>query len=480
MRRLVLVLCLLALAVPAWAQPVRDELIVGFKPGADRASAEALAEHHGGRKVGEIPQIRVIRLRVPPSALEAVERALSQHPGVLFVERDADVVRDQTPDDPLYSKQWHLAKIGMPEAWLITTGSPDTVIAILDSGVDCRHPDLSCVPGFDATGGNDTMDYEGHGTRVAGSAAAISGNAIGGAASSWRARVMPIKISTRSSAAQGLVWAADRGVRVANISSSVRNSSVFSQAAAYFRSKGGIVTASGGNCSGSGPCEETSLDDPNIIFVSATDSGDRIAQWSTGGAYLDLSAPGVNILTTSLNGGYTTVSGTSHAAPITAGVVALIWGAAPWLTPEQVEQILKDTSVDLGPEGRDSRYGVGRLNGAAAVARALGTTQPPPPDPDPQPDPQPEPDPEPEPAPLPTAHITGVRTNPQWLFVTVAVADAVRVELLIDGTVVGTASSGTTFQVRLKTIPSGEHTLQARAYDEAGNVGLSSTITFTR
>src|SRR5439155_6843873 len=184
--------------------------------------------------------------------------------------------------------EWHLTTINAPTAWDTATGSGIT-IAILDTGVDGTHPDLAAhmVSGWNFYDNNsDTSDVYGHGTLVAGTAAAVVNNGVGVAGVAGNASIMPVRISDPtgyaywSTVASGLTWAADHGARVANISYSVAGSSTVISAANYFRSKGGVVAVSAGN---TGALDSTSPTS-SMLVVSATDSSNGVASFSTYGS----------------------------------------------------------------------------------------------------------------------------------------------------------------------------------------------------
>lgn len=291
------------------------------------------------------------------------------------VELDMVVGPNLTLIDPSYGKSWALPKIQAPTAWDTTNGD-GIIIAILDTGVNSNHPDLAAnmVPGWNTFDDNeDSADVYGHGTKVAGAAAAAANNAAGSAGVSWGASIMPIRVSDLSgnsrisTIAKGIRWAADHGAHVVNISfGPIHQNLTIRSAAAYMRSKGGVVVISSGN---SGQfVSDTPSDD--LLVVSATSSSDVRPSWSNYGPFVDVSAPGVGIYTTLRSGGYGNVSGTSFASPITAATVALMMSANRDLTPVDLEQIIKSTAVDLGTSGVDNYYGAGRINAAAAVAAA--------------------------------------------------------------------------------------------------------------
>ena len=366
-----------------------DELLVGFHADVADADAEAVYRGHGAAKLEKLRGLRVHRVRVPPSALEAIERALARRPEVKFVERNRLLAPDLAPNDPSYPSQWHLPKISAQQAWDISTGVPEVVIAILDTGVDGTHPDLAAkmVAGYNSYDKNtDTRDVYGHGTKVAGAAAAIGNNGVGVSGVSWQSRIMPVRVSDTSGYAyystisNGLTWAVDHGAKVMNISfGGVAASSSIASAAQYVRSRGGVVVAAAGNCG----CLDSTAPNSQLISVSATDSNDNLASWSSRGTYVDVAAPGAGILTTAKGGGYSSVSGTSFASPVTAGVVALMMAANPTLAPADLEALLKANADDKGAAGWDSSFGFGRINAYRAIAAAAASSPLPPPPPPP-------------------------------------------------------------------------------------------------
>ena len=214
-----------------------------------------LSDQGGGkaRRLGN-SELRVVDL---PKGLEKrmVDR-LSRHPHFKFAELDYRVAPAFVPNDPYMGSAWHLRKIAATAAWDTTLGAGVT-IAVLDSGVEAAHPDLSnrLVPGWNFYDNNsNTSDVYGHGTLVAGSAAASVNNGVGVASVSGETKIMPIRVTDISGAgwtsmiANGLIYAADRGVHVASISfaNMPMRSSVVS-AAQYMKDKGGLVFVAAGN-----------------------------------------------------------------------------------------------------------------------------------------------------------------------------------------------------------------------------------------
>ena len=202
----------------------------------------------------------------------------------------------------------------------------------------------------------DTSDVSGHGTLIAGVIGADTNNGVGTSGVGWNVNLMPVRVSetagndtTTGTIAAGIIWAADHGARIANVSYEVNGSSVVSSAAQYMRSLGGVVIIPSGNTG-----TYAGVDNPDLIAVAATAANDATPAWSSFGELVDLAAPGAGIVSTTNGGSYMSSSGTSFAAPVVAGVAALMIAANPDLTPEAIEQILEDSAVDIGALGRDN------------------------------------------------------------------------------------------------------------------------------
>ncbi len=452
-----------------WA---KGRLLVQPRAGLSDHQFDLILRPHLARRMGRLAVNLNIQIIELPEGVDemTVAKALRRNPHFKFVEPDRVRPPAFSPNDPTYPSEWHEAKIGAPAAWDYSTGQGVT-IAILDSGVDSTHPDLvnAVVPGWNFYDNNgNAADVYGHGTKVAGAAAASGNNAIGVAGVAWSSKIMPIRVTDTQGFAydsmiiQGLTWAVDQGARVANVSFlGITDNPAIVSAAQYMRSKGGVVVTSAGN---DGVLETFPPSDA-ITSVSATDTTDTRPSWSSYGNYIDVGAPGVSIYTTVQGGGYGATSGTSFSAPITAGVYALMISANPSLSPSMLDDALFSTAVDVGTTGWDQYYGWGRIDAFAAVNKARQTgvsdTQ------------------------APSVAITSpVSGTVQGLVpVDVAAKDNVgvtRVELRVNGVL--NASDSTVpyaFTWDTTTYANGTYTLQAVAYDAAGNHASSTPVTLT-
>lgn len=332
------------------------------------------------------------------------------------------------PDDKHYPLQWHYTAIGMPDAWSVTTGTGterDVVVAVIDTGVLLAHPDMSgqLITGYDFisdavrardgdgidgnpddVGDSDTQGASSwHGTHVAGTAAAASNNAVGGAGVAWGAKIMPLRVlgkggGTSYDIIQALRYAGglanDSGTvpaqraDIANLSfGGLHGSAAEQEAYAQVRAAGVILVGAAGNNNSSEAFYPAAY--PEVISVSATDYRNKRAPYSNYGATIAVAAPGGNnaadlnsdgypdgILSTSADDSnvdmkyvYRFHNGTSMAAPHVAGVMALMKAVYPQLSPDQVDALLQNGSLtdDLGAAGRDDIYGHGLINAFKAV-----------------------------------------------------------------------------------------------------------------
>ena len=408
----------------AGAPYVPGRIVVKFKEGLSPASlAQAHARYNAVVKE-EIPQIGVQILSVPPGEVEAKIAAYRVDPRVEFAEPDYIAQVAYEPNDPSYGNgtQWGPQKIFAPQAWDLSTGDSNVVIAVVDSGVDPNHPDLAgkLVTGYNfLNNSTDTTDDYGHGTHVAGIAAAATDNGVGIAGVAFDSRIMPLRVYSKyadawySDISKAIIYAADHGARVINLSlGNYPSSSYMQYAVNYAWDAGCVLVGAAGNNNRSDPFYPAAYD--NVIGVSATDQNDSRASWSNYGSYISVAAPGSSIYSTYWNGSstYAYMSGTSMSAPHVAGLAGLLFAQDGNRSNATVRSLIESTADDLGSAGWDQYYGYGRVNAYRAVSYAgsnpqsptsTPTTEPPTPTPTlvpPTPTPTPVP-PTPTPTPVP-------------------------------------------------------------------------------
>ncbi len=333
----------------------------------------------------------------------------SKDPAVAFAEPDYAATIDSAsspdinPDNSLYSQQWALQKIGLPSAWGKTTGSPNILVAVVDTGVQLTHPDLQAKiwtnPGEipanniddDGNGKIDDLhgwhfyhggyglmledanvvDDYGHGSHVSGIIAASSNNHTGVTGISWGSRILPVKSldlngnGFYSDIAAGIIYAADNGADIINLSAGGSAASTLLQEAVdYASAHGALVIAASGN--NGGPVFYPAACN-NVLAVAATDEIDQRPSFSNYGPQVDLAAPGLNIVSTWYLSNYLFKSGTSMSAPHVSGVAALLWSLDPNMTASEVTNLLFRSAVDIGPSGIDVYSGWGRVSADRAI-----------------------------------------------------------------------------------------------------------------
>jgi subtilisin family serine protease len=408
-------------------------------------------------------------IQVPAHAINAVEQALRNNPKVSFVEKNFVAQANFAPNDPNFPNQWHLPKVSAPAAWDLTTGSASVTVAVIDSGVDPAHPDLSgkLVGGYNYLGGStsDTHDVLGHGTAVAGVIGANTNNQDGVAGLGWNTTIMPLVVvsssnyATYADIASAMNYATDHGAKVISMSlGGTSYSSTLQSAVDYAWSRGLVVVAAAGNNSSNVGFYPAALN--NVVAVSATDGNDNLASFSNFGSWITVAAPGTYIQTTNNGGGYGNWQGTSFSAPQVAALAALIFAKNPALNNNQVVNLLKNNSDDLGAQGFDTTYGWGRINAFRAVQAAQGVIN------------------------LSVAITAPVNNAPVSGLVTVTTSVSssnpiAGVELYIDGALYGSDSNNPYSFAWNSAGLSGQHSLLAKVLDVNGNSATSSTITVT-
>jgi type VII secretion-associated serine protease mycosin len=330
-----------------------------------------------------------VRVAIPGSVDDAVTR-LGDNPAVLGIEPDYIRSASASPNDPLFRKggpQSYLSTMRVPQAWDVTTGSAAVTLAVVDSGVDPSHPDLAgrVLPGKDfVNNDSDAADDNGHGTAVAGVAAAATNNGLGIAGVTWTTKVLPVKVLDSSGAgsdsaiASGITWAADNGASIINLSLGAGyDGAVLRSAVQYALAKGVVVVAAAGNNADAGPVYPAAY--PGVLAVSATDESGTFASFSNIGSYVGVAAPGVNVMAPVSTAAsvipitrdrYTPMSGTSFSAALVSGVASLVKAQHPDWSPAQIVDRVETTARDVGPYGVDPYYGHGLVDAAAAVGAA--------------------------------------------------------------------------------------------------------------
>ena len=280
------------------------------------------------------------------------------------------VAADSAPNDPLWRDSWSLTKVRAPGAWRVTKGAADVVIAVLDTGIDRSHPDLqgAFVEGWDTVNEDaDANDDHGHGTLVAGVIAARSNNGIGGVGACSQCSLMPVKVIGANGAgstadiAEGIVWAADHGARVINMSFVLTGSDDNVAAAiAYAQARGALVVAAAGNVGTADVTYPAAY--PGVVGVTGTNSADERYEWSSYGGWVRLAAPGCSVAT-GAGGSYADFCGTSSATALVAGLAGLMRSYAPLLTSDAVGQTFSANAVRVG-----DFVSAGRIDVEAALA----------------------------------------------------------------------------------------------------------------
>ncbi|HUT41135.1 MAG TPA: S8 family serine peptidase [Gammaproteobacteria bacterium] len=441
---------------------IPGEIIARFKPGsgAGKATAGTLAATGLAQKAGASDRPVLLTVPAPGTTSAAAGgtmaralpgdsrlqhkwetiraiKQLRQRPDIEYAEPNYRRMPTLVPDDTNYPLQWHYPLINLPQAWDITTGAVTVVVAVVDTGILAGHPDLQGQvgqgydfisdvanaldgngidadpedPGDAGVAGNSSF----HGTHVAGTVAAATGNATGVAGASWATTLMPLRAlglngGTTYDIMQSLLYAAqlpnDSGgipAQRADVINLSLGGYSFSQTEQdiinQVRNQGVMIVAAAGNDVSSNPFYPASYN--GVISVSAVDINRLAAPYSNFGAQIDIAAPGGDTAT-DINGDgypdgvlstsgddstgsiqylYRFLQGTSMAAPHVAGALALMKAAMPTLTPADVDNLLLNgqMTTDLGSPGRDNIYGHGLIDAHKAVVAALGGISPVPP-----------------------------------------------------------------------------------------------------
>jgi len=371
------------------------ELLVKFKAHTPARATKSIHTDFGisGFRHGYNEHFQIIE--VPPGQEKEIAQAYRKRPEVEYAEPNYYRSLHSTPNDELYTYQWHLPLINLPEAWDITAGENVTV-AVIDSGVSPFGRDSfgeRLLRGYNAIfripGG---IDFANHGTHVAGTIGQETNNRTGVAGIAYQANILPVT-SLLALTGSGLdswiidsiMWATDQGADIINMSlGGSLPSKAMEDAVNYAYERGVTVVASSGNDGENDVAFPAAYE--NCIAVGAVRFDKTVTSYSNRGSALDLVAPGGDmdadqnndgepdcILQETfwwfgINWGYWWFAGTSMASPHVAGVAALIKAVHPEFGPDEIRMVLEETAEDLGEPGWDQTYGYGLIDASAAVS----------------------------------------------------------------------------------------------------------------
>jgi thermitase len=374
----------LSAPVVVGATPARVTLLVMFEDGASVSARDALHAAAGGEVTGWIPELSLARVAAAPWAEGVYDAA----PQVLAVERPRHFELLGRSNDPLVKFQWGLKATGVFDGWRREDRKADIQVAVLDSGVDSTHIDLNkrVVDGYDYLEiDDDAYDDNGHGTHVAGIIAANAGNRKGVAGVSRSASIIPMKVCESGGSCDpfaiwlGTVDSVQRGADILNYSlgGAGECSDVEQAVFDWVNDQGVLAVVAAGNSGGDDNPTISPASCDHTLGVGAVDVAGKRAEFSSYGGFVDIAAPGVDIWSTlppllslgtpTVYIGYASFQGTSMAAPFVAGAAAMVSSRHPDWTPQQISERLMKTATDVGPPGRDDRFGHGILN----VSKAL-------------------------------------------------------------------------------------------------------------
>src|SRR4051812_29843038 len=394
-------IALLALATGASAAYDPHSLIVKFKPGV---STSALDAPGLGRRVGRIDGVGayVFRTSVDPATLA---RALSRSRLVEYAEVNKILTVNATPNDPLFGDEYGLnntgqtggtsdADIDAPEGWDAAGmgGFPSTggvKVGIVDTGIDQTHPDLAGKTAGCATPYNSVLPINpgvcataiGHCSHVSGTISANTNNGEGVSGVAFNSPIVMCKAlataagtGLTSDIANCITWVSKQGVKVISMSLGGGDNATLKAAVqrAYNNGNGVLLVAAAGNDG------NATLNYPaaysEVVSVAATDNRDHRASFSNANSDVEIAAPGVDVESTYAGGLYMTLSGTSMATPHVAGVAAVIADLNPGATAATLRSKLGAAVDDIGPAGRDTSFGFGRVNLCKAAGGSCAYT----------------------------------------------------------------------------------------------------------
>ncbi len=388
LKRTLAALALISTQVHAASPAHTGELLYQFKD-TKSATAGLLKQFELKSASGSIAEVLMPSdKQTRRGSLEQLREEMLKTGAFKFVEFNTIETEAGFPADDA-EKQWHHRTISSDLAWDTTVGTEEVIVAVCDSGVQKNHEDLEgrVMTGWSLIENKvDNTTTTAHGTFVGGLIAAHVGNDLGGAGIASGVRILPLRISnSKGSTSMKLITdciklAADRGAKVINVSFTGIESQIVQEAGKYAADKGALLVYAAGN-QGKNRSVKSYPDYTNVFAVGATNSSDKRWTYRTGwfssggsnyGQFIDVVAPGHNLYSTNVYSKptterYRTGSGTSYAAPVAAGVAALVYSVNPKFTAKQVESIIVDSCDKIGEA---NVFGAGRVNALAAVRLA--------------------------------------------------------------------------------------------------------------
>jgi len=346
-----------------------EGVIIKFKE-SKKSAEDKFLNQYATKKPKKI-SARTYALSTDKNRIEEKVNEFQNREEVEYVEPDYIYHYDFTPNDPLFKNEWWLKKIDAEKAWELTKGNNTILVGIIDSGITTNHPDLAQkVSEWQNFFNDSSEDVVGHGSNLAGIIGALTNNNLGIASLGYNTKIVSIKVGEKkgvriSSAAEGIRWAADHNIKIINLSwGASKGSETLKEAIDYAWNKGVFIVASAGNDKSSKAPYPAGYS--NVFSVAATNTNDTKASFSNYGSWVDIAAPGVNVLTTTKSGSYESVSGTSFSAPIVAAMAALLKAKYPNMTNAQLAERICATADKIENTGHFWRCG--RVNAYQALA----------------------------------------------------------------------------------------------------------------